>query len=352
MTSTMIFDGRASTVWPAATLAILFFGAGCRDSFDGAQLDGLETQIGTGTCPVPGALPFQTISSSFETTEAKEWASDNPHVTHSGQDLLGMDGGQPLSGIMTRSAGTLISQRGVMDEWVSLWRREDAGGWVQVNRVKTDGIGGFSLAPPSDQFPMGTGSLFSVLEGDGTCAVHGVFVWPSGTKVIVTDIDGTLTLDDNELLKQVLESPTHVPKENQGASEMLNVWAEKGYRIVYLSARPHNLRGISRVWLHGVGAPFGPLRTADTFVYGESARTYKAQFIDRVRTELGWEVVAVYGNADSDIQAYEDAGIPKSVTFTVGELAGENGTVAIGNNDYTQHTASFVRNQPDAEQPF
>ncbi len=352
MASTMLRDDRISTLWPVAALATcLVFGTGCRDSFDGAQLDGLETQSGTGTCPVPGALPFETMSSSFETTEAKDWASNNPHVTHSGQDLLGMDGGQPLSGIMSRSAGTLISQRGVMDEWVSLWRRE--GSWRQVGRVKTDGLGGFSLSLPADgQFSMGTGSLFSVLEGDGTCAVHGVFVWPSGTKVIVTDIDGTLTLDDNELLKQVMESPTHVPKENQGASEMLNTWAEKGYRIVYLSARPHNLRGISRVWLHGVGAPFGPLRTADTFVYGESARIYKAQFIDRIRTELGWEIVAVYGNADSDILAYEDAGIPKSVTFTIGELAGENGTVAIGNNDYTQHTTSFVRNQPDAEQPF
>jgi phosphatidate phosphatase PAH1 len=133
---------------------------------------------------------------------------------------------------------------------------------------------------------------------------------------------------------------------------MLNTWAQKGYRVAYLSARPHNLRGISRVWLHGIGAPFGPMRTADTFVHGESARTYKAQFLERVQSELGWEIVAVYGNADSDILAYEDAGIPKGVTFIVGELAGQNGTVAIGNNDYTDHVAAYVSVQPDAQQPL
>ncbi len=338
--------------WGALLGLLLVQGTACRDSFDGASLDGIDVQSGTGTCPVPGALPFETTTTSFTTSEAVDWSLENPHVTHSGQDLLGT-GEQQVTGTMTRSSGTLISQRGVMDEWVSFWRRDASGGWAQLGRVKTDGVGGFSLPlGPDQRFEAGTGSLFSVLEGDGTCAVHGAFVWPAGMKVIVTDIDGTLTRDDNELLKQVMGEPLYEPKSNQSSSEMLNAWAQKGYRVVYLSARPHNLRGISRQWLHGIGAPFGPMRTADTFVYGESARTYKAQFLGRVRSELGWEIVAVYGNADSDIQAYEDAGIPKDVTFIVGELAGQNGTVAIGNNDYTDHVAAYVSVQPDAQQPL
>ncbi len=336
-----------------AVLGLLLVQASaCRDSFDGAPLDGIDVQSGTGTCPVPGPLPFETPTTSFQSSDAVDWSVENPHVTHGGQDLLGM-GEQQIVGTMTRSAGTLISQRGVVDEWVSFWRRDGSGGWAQLGRVKTDGLGGFSLTLGADQqYAVGTGSLFSVLEGDGTCAVHGAFVWPAGTKVIVTDIDGTLTVDDNELLKQVMGEPLYEPKANRSSSEMLNAWAQKGYQVAYLSARPHNLRGISRVWLHSMGAPFGPMRTADTFVHGESARTYKAQFLERVQSELGWEIVAVYGNADSDIQAYEDAGIPKGVTFIVGELAGQNGTVAIGNNDYTEHVATYVGAQPDAQQPL
>lgn len=327
--------------------------SGCRDSFDGAELDGIGTREGTGSCPVPGPLPFQTTSASFESQESASWSKDNPYATHQGQDVLGTETPQQISGTMTRSAGTLLNQRGVAAEWVSFWTRDESGSWAQLGRVKTDGNGAFDFTVPADQqFAVGTGSLFSILEGDGTCAVHGTFVWPAATQVVVTDIDGTITFNDDELLKQLLDDPGYVPKENQSASQMLNTWADKGYRVVYLSARPHSLRGISRAWLHGVGAPFGPFRTADTFVYGESAREYKAAFIERVKNELGWEVVAAYGNADSDIQAYEDAGIPKDVTFIIGERAGENGTVAIGNNDYSDHLASYVQNQPEAQQPF
>ena len=337
-----------------AALSLLFVSAsGCRDSFDGAEFDGIGTRQGTGSCPVPGPLPFQTASNAFETSAAADWKIDNPHVTHSGMDIVGSTSPQELSGTMTRSSGTLLSQKGVVDEWVSLWSRDGAGAWLQLGRVKTDGLGAFSLTVPADQhFAVGTGSVFSVLEGDGTCAVHGAFIWPAGTQVIVTDIDGTITFDDNELLKQLMEDPAYVPKENQSASQMLNTWADKGYQVVYLSARPHNLRGISREWLHGIRAPFGPFRTADAFVYGDSAREYKAEFLNRVATDLGWQIVAVYGNADSDIQAYEDADISKQVTFIVGERAGESGTVAIGNNDYTNHISSYVEQQPDAQQPF
>lgn len=338
----------------AAVLALLLVcTSGCRDSFDGAQLDGIGVREGSGVCPVPGPLPFQTPTSSFESSEAVEWRADNPYVTHSGMDIVGASPQQELTGTMTRSAGTLMSQRGVVEEWVSFWRRDGGGGWVQAGRVKTDGLGGFAFTLPADQqFGVGTGSIFAVLEGDGTCTVHGSFIWPSGTQVIVTDIDGTLTFDDNELLKQLMEDPDYVPKENQSASQMLNRWAEKGYRVVYLSARPHNLRGVSREWLHRVGAPFGPVRTADSFVYGESAREYKAAFLQLVLAEFGWQIIAAYGNADSDIEAYEDAGIPKQVTFIVGERAGESGTVAIGNNDYTEHLSSYVDPQPEAQQPF
>lgn len=326
--------------------------SGCRDSFDGAQLDGIGVREGTGLCPEPGPLPFETQTSSFEQPDSEAWRKNNPHVTHSGQDIVGTDA-QELSGTMTRSSGTLLTQRAVPGEWVSFWRRDGAGGWAQVGRVQTSGAGEFAFTMPNDQqFPVGTGSIFSILEGDGTCAVHGAFVWPSGTQVIVTDIDGTITLDDNELLKQLLEDPSYFPKENQSAAEMLNTWVSKGYEVVYLSARPHSLRGISREWLHAIGAPFGPYRTADEFVYDESARVYKAAFIERVQNDLGWEIAAVYGNAESDILAYEDGGIPKNVTFIIGERAGENGTVAIGNNDYTDHISSFVDQQPEAQQPF
>ena len=56
---------------------------------------------------------------------------------------------------------------------------------------------------------------------------------------------------------------------------------------------------------------------------------------------------AAYGNADTDITAYANVEIPQGRTFIIGPNAGNGGTVAIPNGDYTDHTAAFVDAQPD-----
>jgi phosphatidate phosphatase PAH1 len=63
--------------------------------------------------------------------------------------------------------------------------------------------------------------------------------------------------------------------------------------------------------------------------------------------DFGWDVVAAYGNATTDIGAYAAAGIPTNRTFIVGEFGGQGGTVAIESNDFSAHIAGFVRAQPD-----
>jgi phosphatidate phosphatase PAH1 len=62
---------------------------------------------------------------------------------------------------------------------------------------------------------------------------------------------------------------------------------------------------------------------------------------------FGWNVVAAYGNASTDITAYENAGIPKTQTFIVGPLAGSGGTVPIDNMDFAQHIQTYVDAQPN-----
>lgn len=132
---------------------------------------------------------------------------------------------------------------------------------------------------------------------------------------------------------------------------MMNLWFEKGYRIVYLTARPHLFRAETRAWLKSEGFPPGPVITANSLVFDESARTYKRAWVKRMLEDFHWEVVAAYGNAASDIDAYEDAGIPKTLTFIIGENAGINGTQPIANNDFSDHIADFVTPQPDVDGP-
>jgi phosphatidate phosphatase PAH1 len=160
--------------------------------------------------------------------------------------------------------------------------------------------------------------------------------------VIVTDIDGTLTTDDNEIIKQVADD-THVPAMMAAADRLTQAWAMKGYPVVYLTARTHVLRPESRGWLVDLGFPDGPLITANG---GPTADVYKSLWMKRMINDFQWNVVAAYGNADTDITAYANAGVPLTQTFIIGPLAGTRGTMPIANNDYTQHIASFVAGQP------
>lgn len=313
-------------------------------------------------CPSPGTLPFQTESAEFETTEAADIAA-YPRTKDEASDILGNPGGSfaftnmpvedPLAtgefqfnGRKARSAqGEGLNATGVYGEWVSFWAEGDAG-WEAMGRQQTDDEGRYAF---SAAFSAGPPRLtYTILEGDGSCAAHYSFLLPSGTKVIVTDIDGTLTSSDDELFAQISDG-NYDPKQNQSASALMGAWAKKGYQPVYLTARPHIFRSETRSWLAQHDFPEGPVITANQLVFGDSARTYKRTWVSRVATDLGWKITAAYGNADSDIDAYEEAGIPKDITFIIGENAGQSGTVAIAGNDYTSHISEFVQAQPDAK---
>ena len=319
-------------------------------------------------CPQPGPLPF-TVGATALDTEGAQYLIDNyPRVKDSGADYLGVPGGvgalttqgledalgdgsaQAIVGRMARSPSELgLAGDPIAGEWVSVWRPEDDGGWTQVGRARTDDDGqyAFELAG-AERFGAGSHALFGVLEGAGSCVEHGTFLWPAGTQVIVTDIDGTLTFDDNELLFEIADG-SHVPLEKTAAAELTQAWHAKGYQIIYLTARPHVFRAETRAWLAAKGYPSGPIITANDLVLGDAAADYKTRWVGWVKDSFGWDIVAAYGNADSDIAAYEAAAIPKAVTFIIGPEAGASGTVAIADDDYTSHIATYVAAQPDAE---
>ncbi len=57
-----------------------------------------------------------------------------------------------------------------------------------------------------------------------------------GMHAIVSDIDETLTTADSEFLMQLIDS-THDPAERTEGSELINDYHQRGYTIVYLTAR-------------------------------------------------------------------------------------------------------------------
>jgi hypothetical protein len=313
-------------------------------------------------CPYPGDLPFRLETRHFAVAANADTAAANPRSKDESSDAIGNPGG--LVGntylleteMLTTGGGAyrgVKARTGINDglfglplagEAVSLWTYDtNAAAWTTLGRATTGDDGGYQIDVAGFAGARGQ-PIYAMLEGDGSCAEHYDAMEPAGTKVIITDVDGTLTTDDAELIHE-LQDGTYVAAMKGAADRLLQTWATKGYVIVYITARPHLFRAETRAWLGGHGMPAGAVITAKEI--GDTS-AYKTLWLERMKTELGWDIVAAYGNADTDISAYANAGIPKAATFIIGPLAGMDGTVAIPNDDYSAHIASYVEMQPDA----
>jgi phosphatidate phosphatase PAH1 len=176
--------------------------------------------------------------------------------------------------------------------------------------------------------------------------------------VVVTDIDETLTTDDLEFVYQVAD-PDHDPEMRPDANTLLNGVASRGYTVVYLTGRGEGLslldgtsaRDATEAWLDFHGFPWDDANVflADTNfgLSGEEAHTYKTGVLTALAAD-GWPLEWGFGNAEADIEAYQDAGIPDTQIFLVGDLAGTMAVGAIPNEDaYSAFTGPFLEALPD-----
>jgi len=165
---------------------------------------------------------------------------------------------------------------------------------------------------------------------------------------IVTDIDETLTTSDAQFAMQ-LSDAAYDPLARAAGPELMQGYAEHGFFILYLTARPEpwtlqptgeTAHAATDRWLteHGFPRTRSELVLAPDVVVGDATRQYKAGALQQHQAS-GYEFRYAYGNAQTDIDAYADAGIDKLQTYTIGVLAGGGGTVAIAGEDFTQHAA-------------
>lgn len=169
---------------------------------------------------------------------------------------------------------------------------------------------------------------------------------------IVTDIDETLTTDDAEWIHQILDSD-YDPAMRPDADTLMNGYFERGYRVFYVTARGEDLglldgtgaRAATEGWLDAHGFPY---RSEDVFLAdgvgatGDDAVTYKHGVLTALAA-AGSTVRWAYGNAETDIQAYQDAGLADDQIYLVGDLAGTLGVEPIPTADaYSAHAAAIL----------
>ncbi|KAG2457965.1 LPIN2 phosphatase, partial [Polypterus senegalus] len=113
--------------------------------------------------------------------------------------------------------------------------------------------------------------VFSITtQYQGTCRCEGtIYLWNWDDKVIISDIDGTITKSDalGQILPQLGKDWTH-----QGIAKLYHSVHENGYKFLYCSARAIGMSGMTRGYLHWVNdkgtiLPRGPLMLSPSSLF-------------------------------------------------------------------------------------
>jgi phosphatidate phosphatase PAH1 len=187
------------------------------------------------------------------------------------------------------------------------------GAWEPIGTATTDADGRFARElEGTERLPVGLRDLYASVVADRTGVRFLAYVAPAGTRLVVSDIDGTLTSAESSFTKSVILGGDVAAQP--GAAASLQAAREAGYQVVYLTARGDRFTDATRNWLGTHGFPRGPVRIASGLFVKPGAAT--VAFKQRVLRGLeGFAVVAGVGNRWSDVAAYEAAGVPAAHIF-------------------------------------
>nr|XP_020446988.1 phosphatidate phosphatase LPIN2 isoform X2 [Monopterus albus] len=174
----------------------------------------------------------------------------------------------------------------------------------------------------------------------GTCRCEGtIYLWNWDDKVIISDIDGTITKSDvfGQILPQLGKDWTH-----QGIAKLYHSVAENGYKFLYCSARAIGMADMTRGYLQWVNdrgtiLPQGPLMLSPSSLFSAFHREVIEKKPEIFKIECLTDIknlfqhnkqpfYAAFGNRANDVFAYKEVGVPVCRIFTVnpkGELIQE-----------------------------
>jgi phosphatidate phosphatase APP1 len=253
---------------------------------------------------------------------------------HAAQDVLVVEG---AAVVLEGKLAYGKASKDLEDEPVRV-RLDTCAGWEVAGEGDTDGDGRVRVVlerPP----PAGTYALRFEVAGDGSFAAATLFVRPRGTHLVVTDLDGTMTTSDEELVKDVeadlfrpLLGGDYVPALYPAGPALTAAHTARGTLMVYLTGRPYWLTKLTREWVAASGFARGVLHTTDSNAEALTRESgvgdYKKAFLQRL-LRAGFVVDAAYGNAATDVYAYSGAGLPPERTWIIGPHGGERGTHAV-----------------------
>lgn len=225
---------------------------------------------------------------------------------HRGTDLIAVetDENQTLGGKL----GYTAADSDVTHEqvWLSACVGKD---WRPLGFSYTDDSGRFRMTlSGARRLPPGLRDLYAQVPGDSTGFRFVAYVATVDQRVIVTDLDGTITGSETAVFNSVLFGD-----DIGHRTDAPQAFANSGHTVVYVSSRGDQLTTMTRDWLRLHGFPPGPLRLATAAVTRPGPKT--VTFKTGVLRELTVPVRAAIGNRATDVEAYSRAGVPADHIF-------------------------------------
>ncbi|NXW91897.1 LPIN1 phosphatase, partial [Alopecoenas beccarii] len=183
---------------------------------------------------------------------------------------------------------------------------------------------------------------FSVTtQYQGTCRCEGtIYLWDWDEKVIISDIDGTITRSDTlgHILPTLGKDWTH-----QGIAKLYHKVSQNGYKFLYCSARAIGMADMTRGYLHwvnerGTVLPQGPLLLSPSSLFSAFHREVIEKKPEKFKVQCLTDIknlfypntepfYAAFGNRPADVYSYKQVGVSLNRIFTVnpkGELIQEH----------------------------
>ncbi len=308
----------------ALALAPLVVATAC-GAPDGAALGSQDLTAGAACLPT-----LQCAAPTLLRSPARPWhhpiksridiAEGAPR--HRGRDLF-LTPGEPQTIVAKFAYG--VFNKNLKDEEVDIFVQRDCDSdWEKLGTAVT-GQGGtthtavegisdpsgriFFTIPASKALSPGRHRLRLVVAGDRSSTDMFLDIVPRATPIFVSDVDGTLTSSENIEFLDLLTGT--LPETHDGAPEALQALTAKGYRPMYLTARPEWLVERTRAFLDARGFPPGVVHTSTSGTgagFGSAATAFKQNELAMLAAR-GLVPGFAFGNMPSDSEAYRAANI-------------------------------------------
>jgi len=163
-------------------------------------------------------------------------------------------------------------------------------------------------------------------------------VWHQSVKIVVTDIDGTITRSN---VRGHLMPRLGVDWAHAEVSKFFQKLYHQGYKIIYLTARSIRMNSMTREYLSSLDLPPGPIfaalknirKSVVSELFTGDSKFSKVAHLEDILKLFPESFVAGFGNNAKDFWTYNQVNIPDSHLFIINKKS--KITVSSRNTSYS-----------------